>query len=585
MARSCHDRGRTGSVAGVRRRLPARGSLRRDRRSSHSLAATPAPASAAARAPRPTFHVQPQRRAGRGDRRDAGRDRPCSATPTATRSPPTGRRARAARCSATCRRARLRRARRRRPQSDPVTVSSPTDTPAAVALLRAAPRRRLRLPQDPRRHAPVDQRQAARARRRRARTRPSSSTRATTRRTPTAASPRRGIAQLLGLRDRRREPARHRLLGRRVRLLRAAAVARRLRRDRDRRRAAVGRRTARSAWSASRTRASRSCSSPRPGRRTSPRSRRCRCSTTPTTTLVPRRHPQRRLRVRVGEGPPGRRRGPRAARAGGRASGSPTATRRATTNQALRLQTADVQRRDRAQRATDRGAASDALAPDDASSQDRRARCSSPARGRTRRPAATSPTCSTTSRPASREGHAHERRAPATRSARRCSSRWVEFLDFYVAQRIPTIPPATRALAVGAPRRGVRRRRAAPARPLHRPARLRDRARVVRGRAAGARALRQRRRRHTGAPMPAFEHDGRRRGRLPATHRDHLVLRRRRHAHRHGAHRGAGADRYQYDPAAFPRTDRTTAGATTAFASAPTYDWKPLPDGQGARAT
>ena len=48
------------------------------------------------------------------------------------------------------------------------------------------------------------------------------------------------------LRGRRREHARHRLLGRRVRLLRAAAGPRRLRRDRDRRAPAVGRCTTRS---------------------------------------------------------------------------------------------------------------------------------------------------------------------------------------------------------------------------------------------------------------------------------------------------------------------------------------------------
>ena len=49
-----------------------------------------------------------------------------------------------------------------------------------------------------------------------------------------------------GLRRRRREHARDRLLGRRVRLLRAAAEPRRLRRDRDDRAPAVGARTTRS---------------------------------------------------------------------------------------------------------------------------------------------------------------------------------------------------------------------------------------------------------------------------------------------------------------------------------------------------
>ena len=63
------------------------------------------------------------------------------------------------------------------------------------------------------------------------------------------AGPESGIAVLAqpdGLRGRRREHARHRLLRRRLRLLRAAAEPRRLRRDRDDRAPAVGRSTARS---------------------------------------------------------------------------------------------------------------------------------------------------------------------------------------------------------------------------------------------------------------------------------------------------------------------------------------------------
>ncbi len=171
---------------------------------------------------------------------------------------------------------------RRRPRSAPVTVLAPDRHAAAVALLGAGPPTRLRLPQDARRHPALGQREAARTgrrgplphRRRVLGLRP-----VEPRRRPARVA-RRAAARL---RDRRRQPARHRMLGRRVRLLRGAPVARRLRRDRGRRRAAVGARTATSAWSASRSPASPSCSSPRPGRRTSPRSRRCRCSTTPTT--------------------------------------------------------------------------------------------------------------------------------------------------------------------------------------------------------------------------------------------------------------------------------------------------------------
>ena len=102
-----------------------------------------------------------------------------------------------------------------------------------------APQERLRLPDHARRHEARDRRPPPD--RRRARTPRSSSTPATA--TPTrparrAASPDRQPARLRG---RRREHARHRLLGRRVRLLRAAAGPRRLRRDRDGRPPAVGR--------------------------------------------------------------------------------------------------------------------------------------------------------------------------------------------------------------------------------------------------------------------------------------------------------------------------------------------------------
>ncbi len=61
------------------------------------------------------------------------------------------------------------------------------------------------------------------------------------------------LAQILGVRDRRREHAWHRMLGRRMGLLRAAPGARRLRRDRGRSRPSRGSRTAGSGWSGSPT--------------------------------------------------------------------------------------------------------------------------------------------------------------------------------------------------------------------------------------------------------------------------------------------------------------------------------------------
>ncbi len=71
------------------------------------------------------------------------------------------------------------------------------------------------------------------------------------------------IAGLIGYATRGREHARHRLLGRRLRLLRAGPADRRLRRHRDRRRPAVGA-TARWAWPGFPIRGSPSSSSPRP---------------------------------------------------------------------------------------------------------------------------------------------------------------------------------------------------------------------------------------------------------------------------------------------------------------------------------
>ena len=191
------------------------------------------------------------------------------------------------------------------------------------------------------------------------------------------------------LRDGRRQHARHGLLRRRVAVLRAAAGARRLRRDRGRRRAAVG--------AARQGRHGRhllpghhaSCSSPRRGRRTSPRSRRCRSSPTRTAASSTRA---------ASSTPASRCRGPRTAQtmpsprptagSAGRASASRTATTTCAANQALRLQTPDVLDRDPSRLATT-CAALDAGHAEQFVDRHRRARRSSRARGRTSRPAAT----------------------------------------------------------------------------------------------------------------------------------------------------------------------------------------------------
>ncbi len=77
-------------------------------------------------------------------------------------------------------------------------------------------------------------------------------------------------------------------------------------------------------------------------------------------------------------------------------------------------------------------------------------------------------------------------------------SRWLEFLDIYVADEVPTQPSGLEALVLGRVRRPRRRglgRGAAPTHPVHERARRRHGARRVRRPdAARARALRQRRR-------------------------------------------------------------------------------------------
>ena len=118
-----------------------------------------------------------------------------------------------------------------------------------------APHGRLRLPDHPRRHQARRQRppaagrgrRAAAAGRRRAADAPRGShadpdrvLRLRVRRPGRASERHRGPGQPDGLHGGRREHARHGLLGRRLRLLRAAAEPRRLRRGRDRRPPAVG---------------------------------------------------------------------------------------------------------------------------------------------------------------------------------------------------------------------------------------------------------------------------------------------------------------------------------------------------------
>ena len=160
-------------------------------------------------------------------------------------------------------------------------------------------------------------------------------------------------------------------------------------------------------------------------------------------------------------------------------------------------------------------------------------------------------------------------------------TRWAEFLDFYVARRVPSISPVARALVGGVPRGRVRRRRDPARRPLRsRPPTTPPRSRRTRPSprsgccSTAAPAARPARR------SPAFETSRRR---VAASARP----RRTWYFEPEGAlgadaPAAASTDRFNYDPAAIPRTDAERPGADDGegFASAPKYDWKPLPRGK-----
>lgn len=163
-------------------------------------------------------------------------------------------------------------------------------------------------------------------------------------------------------------------------------------------------------------------------------------------------------------------------------------------------------------------------------------------------------------------------------------ARWAEFLDFYVARRIPTIPNGVRTLANGLLAQfygpGVTL-------PADRFSASPDYAsalaayeqelpvRVLFGVGAGG---------SPGTPIPAFEDsfaswppptteptswyfadDGKLVGDAPAT--------------------ATGADTFTYDPDALPRTVASKSGGVggiASFVGAPAFDWKPLPTGKAA---
>lgn len=160
-------------------------------------------------------------------------------------------------------------------------------------------------------------------------------------------------------------------------------------------------------------------------------------------------------------------------------------------------------------------------------------------------------------------------------------TRWAEFLDFYVARRIPSIPPLTRAIAAqsyeevaGTPIElppdrfgGETDFDAALARYEAEPA-----VRILFDNGAGG---------APGLPIPAFETDL---DSWPAPGIDPSVwylgaegsLRRR-------APTRAARDRYRYDPASVPAT--SIADGDEVFAALPDYDWRLPADGTSVTYT
>jgi predicted acyl esterase len=149
-------------------------------------------------------------------------------------------------------------------------------------------------------------------------------------------------------------------------------------------------------------------------------------------------------------------------------------------------------------------------------------------------------------------------------------SQWIEFLDFYVAQQIPSIPPTTRALAdVLLSRAFGTTVSLAPDRFTGQP----DFASALRAYEAEPRVQVLFDAGAGGSPMPAFSTTAPSFP-LPTTTATTWYL------GADGALRdrpptASGADRYTYDPAAFPRTMTVKGDDLT-----PTYGWKPVPDGK-----
>lgn len=149
-------------------------------------------------------------------------------------------------------------------------------------------------------------------------------------------------------------------------------------------------------------------------------------------------------------------------------------------------------------------------------------------------------------------------------------SQWIEFLDFYVAKQIPSIPPATRAIASV-----LLGRVFGPGATLA-PDRFTDQPDYASALGAYQSEPRVRVLFDVGAeksPMPAFSTTAPSFP-LPATTATTWYLGSDGEL-TDAAPSTDAADRFQYDPSAFPRT-MTTSGADLN----PTYGWKPVPAGK-----
>ena len=150
-------------------------------------------------------------------------------------------------------------------------------------------------------------------------------------------------------------------------------------------------------------------------------------------------------------------------------------------------------------------------------------------------------------------------------------SQWIEFLDFYVAREIPSIPPATRALASILLGRAFGTKVAlAPDRFTDQP----DYASALRAYQAEPRLRVLFDVGASGAPLPAFATTGPSFP-LPNTTPTTYYLGARGTLTATPPSSRNGSDSYTYDPAAFPATS-TTHGKELS----PKYTWKPVPAGK-----